>query len=35
MPAAQRRKIDNENWPEFVPGQTDSYNGEVYLGPWN
>jgi catechol 2,3-dioxygenase-like lactoylglutathione lyase family enzyme len=35
MPAAQRRKIDNENWPEYVPALTDSYNGEVYLGPWN
>jgi catechol 2,3-dioxygenase-like lactoylglutathione lyase family enzyme len=35
MPAAQRRKIDNENWPEYVSGLTDSYNGEVYLGPWN
>jgi len=35
MPAAQRRKIDNENWPEFVSGQTDSFNGEVYLGPFN
>ncbi|MDF2116463.1 VOC family protein [Roseiarcaceae bacterium H3SJ34-1] len=35
MPASQRRKIDNENWPEYVPAQTDTYNGEVYLGPWN
>jgi catechol 2,3-dioxygenase-like lactoylglutathione lyase family enzyme len=35
MPTEQRRKIDNENWPEYVSGLTDSYNGEVYLGPWN
>jgi len=35
MPAAQRRKVDNDNWPEYVPAQADSFNGEVYLGPWN
>ncbi len=35
MPAELRPKIDNENWPTSVQAQGDSYNGEVYLGPWN
>ena len=32
-PASQRPKIDNDNWPESVPGIGDSFLGEVYLGP--
>ena len=35
MPATERRKFDNENWPESVAAQSDSFNGEIYLGPWN
>ena len=34
-PAHLRRKIDNDNWPEALTAQSDSFNGEVYLGPWN
>ncbi len=33
-PASQRPKIDNGNWPETVPAQSDTYGGETYLGPW-
>ena len=32
-PAALRQKVDNARWPESVPGQSDSYLGEPYLGP--
>ncbi len=32
-PASLRPKIDNENWPEFVTGASDTYLGEPYLGP--
>ena len=31
--AAQRPKIDNDHWPESVPGQSDTVLGEPYLGP--
>ena len=34
-PASARPKIDNERWPETVPPQSDSFNGEVFLGPWS
>lgn len=34
-PAAQRAGIDNENWPRTLAPRSDSYAGEVYLGPWN
>ena len=34
-PADQRPKIDNENWPKTVQARSDSFLGEVYLGPWN
>ena len=34
-PADQRPKVDNHNWPETVPAASDSFLGEVYLGPWN
>jgi len=33
-PAHLRPRIDNANWPETVPLATDTFNGEVYLGPW-
>lgn len=33
-PAHLRPKVDNTNWPDTVAGQSDSYAGEVYLGPW-
>ncbi len=32
-PAALRPAIDNENWPQSVPGQSDTFLGEPYLGP--
>jgi hypothetical protein len=32
-PAAMRPKVDNGNWPESVPGQSDSFLGEPFLGP--
>ncbi|HEX9463569.1 MAG TPA: VOC family protein [Alphaproteobacteria bacterium] len=32
-PAAQRPKIDNQNWPETVPAAVDTFAGEIYLGP--
>jgi hypothetical protein len=31
--ASERPTIDNANWPESVPGQTDTYLGEPFLGP--
>jgi len=34
-PAHLRPKVDNTNWPETVPATSDTYNGEVYLGPWS
>ena len=34
-PAAQRLKVDAANWPETLPEQSDSYGGEVFLGPWS
>lgn len=34
-PAAERPKIDNENWPKTLPLDADMFNGEVYLGPWS
>jgi hypothetical protein len=30
---AERRKIDNNNWPETVDGQSDTFDGETLLGP--
>ena len=35
MPASARPKIDNDAWPETVQARDDSFNGEVFLGPWN
>jgi catechol 2,3-dioxygenase-like lactoylglutathione lyase family enzyme len=32
-PVALRPRIDNAKWPESVPGQSDSYLGEPFLGP--
>ena len=32
-PSAQRRKIDNDNWPEVLDPLVDSYCGETFLGP--
>ena len=32
-PAALRPRIDNANWPDSVEAHSDSYAGEVYLGP--
>jgi catechol 2,3-dioxygenase-like lactoylglutathione lyase family enzyme len=33
-PASLRRKVDPADWPETLEGMTDSYTGEVLLGPW-
>ncbi|HEY1507323.1 MAG TPA: VOC family protein, partial [Stellaceae bacterium] len=30
---AERRKIDNNAWPETVDGQSDTFDGETLLGP--
>ena len=32
-PASQRRKIDNDNWPEMLDPVSDSCCGETFLGP--
>jgi catechol 2,3-dioxygenase-like lactoylglutathione lyase family enzyme len=32
-PAAARPKIDNNNWPDKVPAQPDTFLGEAFLGP--
>lgn len=34
-PAAQRPRVDPDNWPETVPAASDSFLGETYLGPWS
>lgn len=31
---AQRRRIDNDRWPETVDATSDSFGGEVFPGPW-
>lgn len=32
-PASARPKIDNDHWPKSVPLQSDTFRGEVYMGP--
>jgi catechol 2,3-dioxygenase-like lactoylglutathione lyase family enzyme len=34
-PAELRPKVDPEHWPDTVPAASDSFNGEVFLGPWS
>jgi catechol 2,3-dioxygenase-like lactoylglutathione lyase family enzyme len=34
-PASARPKVDQANWPESVPAASDTYTGEIYLGPWS
>ena len=34
-PTELRRKIDNDNWPDTIEAQSDTFLGEVYLGPLN
>jgi len=34
-PASERPKIDQDNWPETVPAASDTFCGEIYLGPWS
>ena len=34
-PASARPKVDNAKWPETVEARSDTYTGEVYLGPWS
>ncbi|HXP32048.1 MAG TPA: VOC family protein [Stellaceae bacterium] len=33
-PAAERRRIDNQAWPDTVEAQSDTFRGEPFLGPW-
>ena len=33
-PAAERRRIDNDKWPESLEPMGDSLMGETFLGPW-
>ena len=33
-PAAQRRQVDNANWPESLAPLSDTFAGEQYMGPW-
>ena len=33
-PVAERRKIDNDNWPEAIEQMSDTFMGEPFLGPW-
>jgi len=32
-PASQRAKIDNDHWPDQLDPRSDSYCGEVFMGP--
>jgi catechol 2,3-dioxygenase-like lactoylglutathione lyase family enzyme len=34
-PAELRPKVDPAHWPDTVPAASDSFAGEVYLGPWS
>jgi catechol 2,3-dioxygenase-like lactoylglutathione lyase family enzyme len=34
-PAAQRRVVDNQAWPETITSAADTFDGEVFLGPSN
>ena len=34
-PASERSKVDNAKWPETVAARSDTYTGEIYLGPWS
>jgi catechol 2,3-dioxygenase-like lactoylglutathione lyase family enzyme len=33
-PASARPVVDNAHWPDAVPEQSDTFAGEVFLGPW-
>jgi len=33
-PASSRPKVDPNNWPEAVEGNSDSFAGEPFMGPW-
>jgi len=34
-PASLRQAFDPDQWPDVWEGESDSYGGEVFLGPWN
>jgi catechol 2,3-dioxygenase-like lactoylglutathione lyase family enzyme len=34
-PKETRATIDNNNWPETLEADSDTFLGEAYLGPWN
>jgi hypothetical protein len=33
-PAHLRPSVDTSNWPETLEATSDTYKGEVFLGPW-
>lgn len=33
-PEHQRRKVDNDHWPDILEPLTDDFTGEPFLGPW-
>jgi catechol 2,3-dioxygenase-like lactoylglutathione lyase family enzyme len=33
-PASARPKVDNDKWPEALEPSSDTFNGEVFLGPY-
>ena len=33
-PKEMRRKVDPNNWPEFLEPLSDTYTGEPFIGPW-
>jgi hypothetical protein len=33
-PASLRPRVDPANWPATLEAMTDTYTGEVLLGPW-
>jgi hypothetical protein len=34
-PAAERPRIDNDAWPEYLDAASDTFAGDVCLGPYN
>ena len=34
-PAADRPRIDDDNWPAVIEARPESHLGEPFLGPWN
>ena len=34
-PPELRPRIDNDDWPAYVPAQSDAFCGETFMGPWS